>query len=108
MDDLFSSDLAQNVAAMGVTLLGLICLFTAYNAQVFDRYGREALAATGLWAISNGAFRFAVNAGAIDNELARGIVGFLAIVTMVGVAQVIWLGRKYRNHHVAYREDHPE
>jgi len=89
------SDTVQNVIAVGVAGAGLMCLLIAFDQRAFDRYGREALAAMGCWALIAGVVRFAIVLDWIGTQDGLSLIGAVSFAVMVIVLQAGYLGHRH-------------
>jgi len=88
------SDSLQNIIAAGVTSAGFMCLLIALDRHAFDRYGREALAAMGCWAMIGGAVRLAIVQGWVGHHDGLTFVGAVSSAVIVIVLQAGYLGHR--------------
>ena len=88
------SDTVQNIVAAGVAAAGFMCLIIALDRRAFDRYGREALAAMGCWALLSGGVRLAVVQDWIGRQDGLTLIGAMSFAVIVIVLQAGYLGHR--------------
>lgn len=93
---MLTSEVVQLFGSVGLTVFGVLLISISREARRYGRYGREALAVSGVLVLSIVGARMAALTDVVSQTTARQVNGMSAWVALVVLAQVVYLHRRER------------